>query len=108
MLLLLALALIACTSNSNSPEPSPPSASQKLGERERDLVEKDKAAVEALLGAPVKKTFWTNVKTPPDGTAEQVAEHEARQLDEIWVYATGSVHFIAAGNVLKVEDDASY
>ncbi|HVK88216.1 MAG TPA: hypothetical protein VM513_29050 [Kofleriaceae bacterium] len=102
---LVALALLGCGAGGKSHDASPPSANQSIRARERDLLGKDKASVEKLLGAPLKKSYWTNVAIPPDWTPEQRTAFEAGQLDEIWIYATGRVHFSLAGKVLQVDDD---
>jgi hypothetical protein len=74
---------------------------------EGNIINKSKAEVEALIGAPLKKRFWKNVRLPEDATAEEIAAFEAEQLDEIWVYANGLVHFTLAGKAIRVEDDVS-
>lgn len=71
------------------------------------IVSKDKTAVEALLGAPVKKSFWTNARPPVGATAAEIAAFEAERLDEIWIYANGRVHFTLAGIAAKVDDNVA-
>jgi hypothetical protein len=74
---------------------------------EGNIVNKTKAEVEALIGAPLKKRFWKNVRLPEDATAEEIAAFEAEQLDEIWIYTNGRVHFTLAGKATSVDDNVS-
>jgi hypothetical protein len=78
-----------------------------LTSRESEILGKDKAEVMELLGAPVKQRFWTNVQTPDDMTASELAAFQAEQLDEIWIYQTGRVHFSLAGTAALVDDNVS-
>lgn len=41
------------------------------------------SGVEALIGAPLKKRFWKNVRLPEGATPEEIAAFEAEHLDEI-------------------------
>ncbi len=75
-----------------------------LTEREAEILTKDKAAVETLLGKPVKVGYWTNTKPPEGGDAAAIAAFEAEVLDEIWIYTNGRVHFSMAGTAVKVDD----
>jgi hypothetical protein len=75
-----------------------------LTEREADILTKDKAAVETLLGKPAKVGFWTNTTPPEGGDAAAIAAYEAEVLDEIWIYTNGRVHFSLAGTAVKVDD----
>jgi hypothetical protein len=74
---------------------------------ESSIIGKDKPEVMALLGAPLKQRYWTNVRTPDDMTPQELAAFEAEQLDEIWIYATGRVHFSIAGLAKQVDDNVS-
>jgi hypothetical protein len=75
-----------------------------LTEIEADILTKDKAAVETLLGKPVKVGYWTNTKPPDGADAAAIAAFEAEVLDEIWIYTNGRVHFTMAGTAVKVDD----
>ena len=57
-----------------------------------------------LLGRPEKTRFWKNVRPPADADAAAVAEVARTQLDEIWIYRNGRVHFSQEGKVLKVDN----
>jgi hypothetical protein len=72
-----------------------------------DIINKTKAEVEALIGTPLKKSFWKNARLPEGATAEETAAFEAEQLDEIWIYANGRVTFTLAGKATKVDDNVS-
>ena len=77
---------------------------ERLTDLEAQIVTTDKAAVEALLGPPQKKGYWTT-PAPPDGAdAAAIADFEAATLDEIWIYVSGRVHFSLAGIALEVDD----
>ncbi|HEX8625690.1 MAG TPA: hypothetical protein VF782_11500 [Allosphingosinicella sp.] len=74
---------------------------------EEQILNQDKAAVEALLGAPVKKRRWKNVPPPPGADAVALAAFEASLVDEVWIYPVGRVHFSLAGLAARVDDDVS-
>jgi len=76
----------------------------KLTDLQAQILTKDKASVEGLLGKPLKKSFWTNTPPPDSGNAADIAAHEASLLDEIWIYTSGRVHFALDGKALKVDD----
>lgn len=71
------------------------------------IINKAKAQVEAMLGAPLKKSYWKNVRLPEGATPQEIAAFEAEQLDEIWIYANGRVHFTLAGKAKIVDDNVS-
>lgn len=71
------------------------------------LIGKGKTQVEAMLGAPLKKSYWTNMRLPAGATPQEIADFEAEQLDEIWIYANGRVHFTMAGKARSVDDNVS-
>jgi hypothetical protein len=68
------------------------------------ILRKDKAAVRALLGRPVKIGYWTTTTPPQGASAVALAAFSANTLDEIWIYASGRVHFSLAGSAVKVDD----
>ncbi len=77
---------------------------ERLTDIQAQIVTKNKAAVEALLGKPLKKSYWTTSKPPDGANAAAVDAFEASALDEIWIYVSGRVHFSIAGSALKVDD----
>jgi hypothetical protein len=76
-----------------------------LTDIQANIVNKDKAQVEALLGAPVKKSYWKNAEPPQGATPQEIADFKANQMDEIWIYTNGRVHFTAAGKATSVDDN---
>lgn len=72
-----------------------------------NIINKSKAQVEAMLGAPLKKRYWTNVHLAEGATPQEVAAFKAEQLDEIWIYANGRVHFTLAGKATRVDDNVA-
>ena len=72
-----------------------------------NILDKEKAEIEAMLGAPLKKRYWTNVRPPEGATAAEIASFEAEQLDEIWIYANGRIHFTMAGKATAVDDNVT-
>ncbi len=76
----------------------------QLTDIQAQIVDKSKADVEALLGKPVKVSYWTNAKPPEGADAAAVAAYNAEALDEIWIYSNGRVHFTTAGKAVKVDD----
>lgn len=79
----------------------------KITDLQAQIVSKNKAAVEALLGKPVKVGYWTTPRPPEGANAAAVAAFEAATLDEIWIYFNGRVHFAMDGTALKVDDKTS-
>jgi hypothetical protein len=77
---------------------------ERLSELSAQITNKSKAAVEALLGKPMKTGYWTTTEPSPGATAAQVTAHEKATLDEIWIYTNGRVHFSLSGKALKVDD----
>jgi hypothetical protein len=77
---------------------------ERLSRLREQLLHKDKAAVRAVLGRPLKIGYWTTPATPPGASAAVVAAFRAGTLDEIWIYPRGRVHFSLAGSVAKVDD----
>ena len=71
------------------------------------IINKTKAQVEAMLGVPLKKRYWKNVSPPEGATPPEIAAFEAEQLDEIWIYANGRVHFTLADKARTVDDNVS-
>lgn len=78
-----------------------------LSSMETQIVGRDKATVQDVLGQPVKVTHWLNMRPPEGASATELAAFEESLLDEIWVYSNGRVHFNLAGKALKVDDDVS-
>lgn len=68
------------------------------------ILDKDKNAVQALLGVPQKKGYWKTMEPPPEADAATLAAFRASTLDEVWIYANGRVHFTLAGKAKKVDD----
>lgn len=77
---------------------------ERLTDIQAQIVTKNKAAVEQLLGKPLKKSYWTTTKPPDGANAAAIAAFEASALDEIWIYVSGRVHFSLAGAAVKVDD----
>ncbi len=75
-----------------------------LSSRRAEIEGKDKDAVKALLGDPVRVSYWTNTRPPEGADAAAFAAFEARLLDQIWIYTSGRVHFSLAGTAVKVDD----
>lgn len=80
---------------------------ERLTDLQAQIVTKNKAAVEALLGKPVKVGYWTTPAPPQGADAAALAAFNANTLDEIWIYVSGRVHFNLAGSALKVDDKTS-
>jgi hypothetical protein len=78
-----------------------------LTDLQAQILGKNKAAVEQLLGKPLKKSAWTTSLPPQGADAAAVAAHEGSHLDEIWIYTSGRVHFAMDGKALKVDDKTS-
>jgi hypothetical protein len=68
------------------------------------ILNRDKASVEALLGKPLKIGYWTTNEPPPRADAAEIAAYKAGTLDQIWIYASGRVHFNLAGSAAKVDE----
>jgi hypothetical protein len=77
---------------------------EPLTSMQAQILDKNKAAVEALLGEPVKKRFWKNAEPPQNADAAALAAFRASMLDEIWIYSNGRVHFTLDGIAKKVDD----
>jgi hypothetical protein len=77
---------------------------EPLTDMQSQILDKDKMAVEALLGKPLKKGYWKTMVPPPDADAAAVAAFKAGVLDEIWIYENGRVHFTLAGKAKRVDD----
>ena len=77
---------------------------ERLTDIQAQIVDKDKAAIETLLGKPLKVGHWKNAKPPEGADAAAIAAFEAKALDEIWIYTSGRVHFTMAGTAVKVDD----
>jgi hypothetical protein len=76
----------------------------RLTDLQAQIVSKDQAAVEALLGKPMKVGYWTTPAPPQGANAAALAAFQAQTLDEIWIYVSGRVHFAIDGKALKVDD----
>ncbi len=77
---------------------------ERLSDLAPQIKNKTQAGVEALLGKPIDKGFWSTNEPPPGATPAQVAAHARSTLDEIWIYTNGRVHFSIAGKAIKVDD----
>lgn len=77
---------------------------EPLTTRQVEILVKDKAAVEALLGPPLKKEYWKTNVPPPEADAAAVTAFKAATLDEIWIYQEGRVHFSLDNIARKVDD----
>ncbi len=77
---------------------------ERMSEQSAQIVSKAKTAVEALLGKPMTIGYWTTGEPAPGSTPAQIAAFEDGQLDEIWIYTNGRVHFSVSGKALKVDD----
>lgn len=77
---------------------------EPLTSQQAQILDKNKAAVEALLGAPIKKEYWKTNVPPADADAAALAAHKAATLDEIWIYQEGRVHFSLDDIARKVDD----
>jgi len=77
---------------------------EPLTTQQAQILDKTKPNVEALLGPPKIKRFWKNSAPPLGADAAGIAAFEASQLDEIWIYDNGRVHFSLAGLAKKVDD----
>lgn len=75
-----------------------------LSSRRAEIEGKDKNAVKALLGDPVRTSYWKNARPPEGADDAALAAFAAELLDEIWIYTSGRVHFSLAGSALKVDD----
>jgi hypothetical protein len=79
-----------------------------LTTRQVEILDKNKAAIEALLDAPTKKEYWKTSEPPPEADAAAVAAFKATTLDEIWVYPQGRVHFSLDNIARKVDDKTRF
>jgi hypothetical protein len=79
----------------------------KLTEIRAQILKKDKAAVKALLGKPLKVGYWTTTQPPQRANRAAMAAFRMKTLDEIWIYARGRVHFNLVGKAVKVDDRTS-
>ena len=80
----------------------------RMTDNQAAIIGKSKAEVEALLGKPPKKSFWTNSRPPDGADPAAIAAFEAATLDEIWIYFNGRVHFSIAGLAKKVDDKTRF
>lgn len=80
---------------------------ESLPDIQGQILNKSKAQVEALIGKPLKIGYWTNASPPKGGDAAAIAAFEGAALDEIWIYASGRVHFTMAGKAVQVDDKVS-
>lgn len=76
----------------------------RMSEQSAQIVSKNKAAVEALLGKPPTTGFWTTPPPPEGASAAAIAAFEDSTFDEIWIYTNGRVHFSISGKALEVDD----
>lgn len=76
----------------------------RLTEQQTRILARSKAEVERLLGKPLKIGYWTTPAPPRGADRAAIAKFKANTLDEIWVYATGRVHFSLAGEARKVDN----
>ena len=81
---------------------------EHLTNMQDQIIDEDKGAIEALLGVPHKVSYWKNVRPQPGSDAAALALFEAEQLDEIWIYSNGRVHFNIAGKALKVDNNVAH
>ncbi|AXT85686.1 hypothetical protein C6I20_11125 [Aeromicrobium sp. A1-2] len=72
------------------------------------IIGKNKAAVEALLGKPVEVGYWTTTRPPEGANAAAVTAFEKESPDEIWVYTNGRVHFSLSDAALTVDDKSRF
>lgn len=77
---------------------------EPLTTRQSQILDKNKADTEALLGPPVKKEYWKTNEPPPGADAAALAAYKAATLDEIWIYQEGRVHFSLDDVARKVDD----
>jgi hypothetical protein len=80
---------------------------ETLTDMQAQILNKDKPAVNALLGDPLKVGHWTTAMPPEGANAAVLAAFQANSLDEIWIYASGRVHFNLAGTAVKVDNKTS-
>lgn len=80
----------------------------RMTDNQTQIMGKTKAEVEALLGKPPKKSFWTTPHAPEGADPSEIAAFEADTLDEIWIYFNGRVHFSIAGRAIKVDDKTRF
>lgn len=81
---------------------------ERMTELSAQVVGKNKAAVEALLGKPAEVGYWTTTRPPEGANAAAVAAFEDAALDEIWIYTNGRVHFSLSDKALKVDDKTRF
>lgn len=77
---------------------------ESLMSKQSQILDKNKAAIQALLGEPVAKGAWKTTTPGPDADAAAVTAFNASTLDEIWIYREGRVHFSLDGIARKVDD----
>lgn len=75
---------------------------QTLSEMSEQILGKEKAAVQGMLGEPAKVGYWKNRARPEDDS--ELAAYNESTLDQIWIYLNGRVHFNVAGKAVKVDD----
>ncbi|MCX5328151.1 hypothetical protein [Streptomyces sp. NBC_00140] len=79
----------------------------KLTDLQAQIVTQNKAAVEALLGKPLKIGYWKTPAPPQGADTAAIASFRATTLDEIWIYTSGRVHFSLDDTAVKVDDTTS-
>jgi hypothetical protein len=77
---------------------------EPLTTKQSQILDKNKVAVEALLGKPVKIEFWKTNEIPPGADAAAQTAFKAATLDAIWIYQEGRVHFSLDSIARKVDD----
>ena len=81
---------------------------EPLTTQQSQILDKNKTAVQALLGPPVKKEYWKTNEPPPEADAAALTAFKAATLDEIWVYKEGRVHFSLDNIARKVDDKTRF
>ena len=81
---------------------------EPLTTRQVEILTKNKAAIEVLLGVPAKKEYWKTNEPPPEADAAAIAAFKVATLDEIWVYPEGRVHFSLDNIARKVDDKTRF
>lgn len=76
---------------------------ETLNEMSEQILGKEKAAVQGMLGEPAKVGYWKKPAAPEDDG--ELAAFNESTLDQIWIYLNGRVHFNLAGKAVKVDDN---